>query len=91
MENKHSEVDERLGASNDGIAVLYDRAIGDLLVIQDLIRFVRLGKPADSVEDGPKGEKLWAMFDDFIDVYQKVSNRFDESFQLDREIRRQPH
>ena len=90
MENNHSEVDERLGASTDGIAVFYQRAMGDLLVIQDLNRLIRLGKPADSAEDGPKGEKLWAMFDDFMDVYQKVSRRFDESFELDREMRRQP-
>lgn len=90
MENNHSEVGERLGASTDGIAVLYERAISDLLVIQDLNRLIRLGKPADSAEDGPKGEKLWALFDDFMDVYQKVSKRFDQSFELDREIRRQP-
>ena len=58
MENNHSEVGERLGASNDGIAVLYERAISDLLVIQDLNRLIRLGKPADSAEDGPKGKSF---------------------------------
>jgi len=74
----------------DPIAVLYDRAICDLLHIQDLSRIDGLRIPGSLDQQGPEVDRWWVLLDNLNETYRRAFRRFDESVQLDREIRQQP-
>lgn len=81
---------KRQNQGRDPIAVLYDRAICDLSHIQDLGRIDGLRLPGSLDQQGPEVDRWWVLLDNLNETYRQAFRRFDESVQLDREIRQQP-
>jgi hypothetical protein len=73
----------------DPVAVLYDRAIGDLFLVRDCHKQEQLpGADLDELEQ-LTAERCWAIFDDFMGTYRWGFTHFNESRKLYSDIRQQ--